>query len=147
LNFTTDYVSSYRNADVVFIAVGTPERKDGSANLDYVFSVCKQISDIVEKDCLVVLKSTVPIGTNDKIEEFFYENKKNNINIEVASNPEFLSQGTAVYDTLYAKRIVIGVRSDKAEKILRTVYEKFNQPLIVTNRSSAEMIKYASNDF
>ncbi|MGG7147245.1 UDP-glucose dehydrogenase family protein [Clostridium butyricum] len=147
LNFTTDYVSSYRNADIVFIAVGTPERKDGSANLDYVFSVCKQISDIVEKDCLVVLKSTVPIGTNDKIEEFFYENKKNNINIEVASNPEFLSQGTAVYDTLYAKRIVIGVRSDKAEKILRTVYEKFNQPLIVTNRSSAEMIKYASNDF
>ena len=147
LDFTTDYANAYKNADIVFIGVGTPERADGSANLDYVFGVCKQIAENVTKDCLVVVKSTVPIGTNDKVEEFLKENVVNNVKIEVASNPEFLAQGTAVVDTLYASRIVIGVESRKAEEKLRYVYERFNQPIVVTNRRSAEMIKYASNDF
>ncbi|GKX67468.1 UDP-glucose dehydrogenase family protein [Inconstantimicrobium mannanitabidum] len=147
LDFTVDYKSAYKDADVVFIGVGTPEREDGSANLDYVFNVCAQIAENVEKDCLVVVKSTVPIGTNDKVEEFLQENAKNNVHIEVASNPEFLAQGTAVVDTLYAKRIVIGVESTNAENVLREVYERYNQPIVVTNRRSAEMIKYASNDF
>lgn len=147
LNFTTNYVDAYKDADIVFIGVGTPEREDGSANLDYVFTVCEQIAENVENDCLVVVKSTVPIGTNDKVEEFLKENVKHNVNIEVASNPEFLSQGTAIKDTLYAKRIVIGVESKDAEYKLREVYERFNQPIVVTNRRSAEMIKYASNDF
>ena len=147
LNFTSDYKNAYKNADIIFIGVGTPEREDGSANLDYVFSVCKQIANNIKNDCLVVVKSTVPIGTNDKVEEFLKENLINDVNVEVASNPEFLSQGTAVTDTLYASRIVIGVESKNAENILRQVYEKFGQPIIVTNRRSAEMIKYASNDF
>lgn len=147
LDFTTDYANAYKNADIVFIGVGTPERADGSANLDYVFGVCKQIAENVTKDCLVVVKSTVPIGTNDKVEEFLKENVVNNVKIEVASNPEFLAQGTAVVDTLQASRIVIGVESRKAEEKLRYVYERFNQPIVVTNRRSAEMIKYASNDF
>lgn len=147
LDFTTDYANAYKNADIVFIGVGTPERVDGSANLDYVFGVCKQIAENVTKDCLVVVKSTVPIGTNDKVEEFLKENVVNNVHIEVASNPEFLAQGTAVVDTLHASRIVIGVESRKAEEKLRYVYERFNQPIVVTNRRSAEMIKYASNDF
>lgn len=147
LDFTIDYKKAYRDADVIFIGVGTPEREDGSANLDYVFNVCKQIADNVERNCLVVVKSTVPIGTNDKIEEFLKENVKNNVLIEVSSNPEFLAQGTAVVDTLYAKRIVIGVESKNAEKILKEVYSGYNQPIVVTNRRSAEMIKYASNDF
>ena len=147
LDFTTDYKSAYRNADIVFIGVGTPEREDGSANLDYVFKVCEQIAENLENDCLVVVKSTVPIGTNDKVEEFLKEHVKNDIYIEVASNPEFLAQGTAVQDTLHAKRIVIGVESKNAETILREVYERYNQPIVVTNRRSAEMIKYASNDF
>lgn len=147
LDFTTDYKSAYKDADLVFIGVGTPEREDGSANLDYVFNVCKQIADNIEKDCLVVVKSTVPIGTNDRVEEFLQENVKNNVHVEVASNPEFLAQGTAVVDTLHAKRIVIGVESENAENILREVYEPYNQPIVVTNRRSAEMIKYASNDF
>lgn len=147
LDFTTDYKSAYKSADIVFIGVGTPEREDGSANLDYVYSVCRQIAENIEKDCLVVIKSTVPIGTNDRVEEFLKENVKADVKIEVASNPEFLSQGTAVKDTLYASRIVIGVESKFAENKLRQVYEKFNQPLVVTNRRSAEMIKYASNDF
>lgn len=147
LDFTTDYANAYKNADIVFIGVGTPERADGSANLDYVFGVCKQIAENVTKDCLVVVKSTVPIGTNDKVEEFLKENLVHNVKIEVASNPEFLAQGTAVVDTLNASRIVIGVESRKAEEKLRYVYERFNQPIVVTNRRSAEMIKYASNDF
>lgn len=147
LNFTVDYKNAYKNADIVFIGVGTPERVDGSANLDYVFAVCKQIAQNVTKDCLVVVKSTVPIGTNDKVEEFLKENLAHDIKIEVASNPEFLAQGTAVVDTLNASRIVIGVESRKAEEKLRYVYERFEQPIVVTNRRSAEMIKYASNDF
>lgn len=147
LDFTTDYKEAYKKADVVFIGVGTPERIDGSANLDYVFSVCRQIAKNVTKDCLVVVKSTVPIGTNDKVEEFLRENVENDVHIEVASNPEFLAQGTAVRDTLSASRIVIGVESEKARDILMNIYERFNQPIVVTNRRSAEMIKYASNDF
>ncbi len=147
LDFTTDYKSAYKDADVIFIGVGTPEREDGSANLDYVYKASEQIAENVEKDCLVVVKSTVPIGTNDKVEEFLKEHLKNDIQIEVASNPEFLSQGTAVKDTLYSSRIVIGVKSDRARDTLREVYERFNQPIVVTNRRSAEMIKYASNDF
>ncbi|WP_035789920.1 UDP-glucose dehydrogenase family protein [Clostridium beijerinckii] len=147
LDFTIDYKNAYKDADLIFIGVGTPEREDGSANLDYVFNVCRQIAGNAERDCLVVVKSTVPIGTNDRIEEFLKENVKNNIQIEVASNPEFLAQGTAVVDTLYAKRIVIGVESKNAEELLKEVYEGYNQPIVVTNRRSAEMVKYASNDF
>jgi len=147
LDFTTDFTRAYKKADIVFIGVGTPERVDGSANLEYVFGVCKQIAENVTKDCLVVVKSTVPIGTNDKVEEYLKDNLKNDVKIEVASNPEFLAQGTAVVDTLHASRIVIGVESRKAEEKLRYVYERFNQPIVVTNRRSAEMIKYASNDF
>ena len=147
LDFTVDYKGAYKDADVIFIGVGTPEREDGSANLDYVFTVCRQIAENIEKDCLVVVKSTVPIGTNDRIEEFLKDNVKNNVNIEVASNPEFLAQGTAVRDTLYASRIVIGTESEKAKVILREIYNPFNQPIVATNRRSAEMVKYASNDF
>lgn len=147
LNFTTDYKAAYKKADVIFIGVGTPEREDGSANLDYVYKASQQIAENIERDCLVVVKSTVPIGTNDKVEVFLKEHLKNNVHIEVASNPEFLSQGTAVKDTLYASRVVIGVESDRARDILKEVYERFNQPIVVTNRRSAEMIKYASNDF
>lgn len=147
LDFTTDYKNAYKDANIVFIGVGTPEREDGSANLDYVFKVCEQIAENVENNCLVVVKSTVPIGTNDRVEEFLKEHVKAGIHIEVASNPEFLAQGTAVKDTLHASRIVIGVESKESEEKLRYVYEGFNQPIVVTNRRSAEMIKYASNDF
>lgn len=147
LDFTIDYKSAYKDADIIFIGVGTPEREDGSANLDYVYNVAEQIAENIEKNCLVVVKSTVPIGTNDKVEEFLKEHLKNHVHIEVASNPEFLAQGTAVRDTLHASRIVVGVESDRAAATLREVYERFNQPIVVTNRRSAEMIKYASNDF
>lgn len=147
LNFTTDYKEAYRDADVVFIGVGTPEKHDGSANLSYVYSAAEQIAQSIEKDCVVVVKSTVPIGTNDKIEDLIKANLAHNVKVYVASNPEFLSQGTAVRDTLHASRIVIGVEDPFAGEVLQEVYKNFEAPIVVTNRKSAEMIKYASNDF
>ncbi|MGE7877216.1 UDP-glucose dehydrogenase family protein [Peribacillus muralis] len=147
LTFVTDYSEAYKDADVVIIAVGTPERKDGSANLQYINEVAKQIANTVVKDCVVAIKSTVPIGTNDKIEKIIKENLRYNVNVDLVSNPEFLSQGTAVKDTLEATRIVLGVESENAGEIMREVYQNFNIPFVVTNRNSAEMIKYAANDF
>lgn len=148
LDYTTDFKSAYKNADAIFIGVGTPEQPDGSANLSYVATVSRQIAESIEHDCLVVVKSTVPIGTNDKVEQFindFLPDKT--IKVEVASNPEFLAQGTAVRDTLHAKRIVIGTESKKAEEMLKEIYKPFNLPIVSVSRRSAEMIKYASNDF
>jgi len=147
LDFTTNYREAYRDADVIFIGVGTPEKQDGSANLTYVYGVAEQIAQSIEKDCVVVVKSTVPIGTNDKIEELIKSKLKNDVNVYVASNPEFLAQGTAVRDTLHASRIVIGAEEEVAAETLKEVYKDFGAPIVVTNRKSAEMIKYASNDF
>lgn len=147
LTFTTDCAAGYRDAQVIFIGVGTPEKRDGSANLKYVYAVAGQIAETAERDCVVVVKSTVPIGTNDKLEEFLQARQTHPVRLEVASNPEFLSQGTAVRDTLHPSRIVIGAERPEAAEVLRQVYQGFDAPLVVTNRRSAEMIKYASNDF
>lgn len=152
LNYTTDYKTAYKNADVIFIGVGTPEQPDGSANLTYVYKVCEQIIESIESGKVVVIKSTVPVGTNDKIAFYFDEKLKNKCKVAVVSNPEFLAQGSAVHDTLYAPRIVVGVQDDWAEKIIDELYEPltkepYNQTLLKMNRCSAEMTKYASNDF
>ena len=147
VHFTTDYASAYRNADAIFIGVGTPEQPDGSANLSYIATVARQVAESVEKDCLVVVKSTVPVGTNDKVDQFIHDFLVHDVQVEVASNPEFLAQGTAVHDTLHAQRIIIGTESERAERILREIYEPFGLPIVSVGRRSAEMIKYASNDF
>lgn len=150
LNYTTDYKSVYKDSDAIFIGVGTPELPDGSANLSYIATVARQIAESIEKDCLVVVKSTVPVGTNDKVEQFIHDFlplPKRRIRVEVASNPEFLAQGTAVKDTLQASRIIIGTESKWAEELLMKIYEPFHLPIVSVNRRSAEMIKYASNGF
>lgn len=147
LDFTTDYKGAYKNVDAIFIGVGTPEQPDGSADLSYVATVSRQIAESVEKDCVVVVKSTVPIGTNDKVEQFIKDSLICDVKIEVASNPEFLAQGHAVRDTLEAKRIVIGTETKHAEEMLREIYKPFKLPIVSVSRRSAEMIKYASNDF
>ncbi|MBT2290569.1 UDP-glucose/GDP-mannose dehydrogenase family protein [Paenibacillus albidus] len=161
LNYTTDYKAAYKDADAIFIGVGTPEQSDGSANLSYIATVARQIAETIEKDCLVVVKSTVPVGTNDKVEQFIHDflphkgesyfgngsDAEHGIRVEVASNPEFLAQGSAVHDTLHAARIIIGTESEWAEGILKKIYEPFNLPVVSVNRRSAEMIKYAANDF
>ena len=147
LHFTIDYQKAYQTAEVIFIAVGTPEKSDGSANLCYVFKVVEEIAESIERDCVIVVKSTVPIGTNDKIEALIKANLKRRVKVAVVSNPEFLAQGSAVRDTLHASRIVIGAEENEAGNILKEVYKDFDAPILVTNRKSAEMIKYASNDF
>ncbi len=148
LTYTTDYKKAYSDADVIFIGVGTPEQEDGTANLSFVRAVARQIAENVTRDCVVVVKSTVQIGTNDEVEDYIKTNlKKSGVKISVASNPEFLAQGNAVKDTLHAKRIVLGVEDDFAKETLLAVYEPFELPMVVMNRRSAEMTKYASNDF
>jgi len=155
LCFTADYREAYREADAIFIGVGTPEMPDGSADLAHIAAVARQIAETIEKDCLVVVKSTVPVGTNDKVEQFIrdflprggVDAAGGKIRVEVASNPEFLAQGTAVRDTLEAARIVIGTQSRWAEERLLKIYEPFGLPVVSVSRRSAEMIKYASNVF
>ena len=147
LHYTTDYAEAYRDKDAIFIGVGTPEQPDGSANLGYIATVSRQIAESVERDCLVVVKSTVPVGTNDKVEQFIHDFLARDVKVEVASNPEFLAQGSAVHDTLHAARIIIGTESREAEALLKKIYEPFGLPVVSVNRRSAEMIKYASNDF
>ena len=147
IHYTTDYREAYRDSDFIFIGVGTPERVDGSANLDYVYEAALQIAQNIEKDCIVVIKSTVPIGTNDDIEKYIRNNLKNKVRIDVASNPEFLAQGQAVKDTLEPSRIVIGTENKKTEQKMLELYSNFDAPKLTTDRRSAEMVKYASNDF
>lgn len=147
LHYTTDYKKAYKDAEAIFIGVGTPEMPDGSANLSYIATVCRQIAESIEHDCLVVVKSTVPIGTNDKVEQFIKDFLVHDVKVEVASNPEFLAQGTAVHDTLQAARIIIGTQSKEAEAKLMEIYEPFHIPIVSVKRRSAEMIKYACNDF
>ena len=147
LHYTVDYKNAYKDADAIFIGVGTPEQPDGSANLSYIATVSRQIAESLEKDCLVVVKSTVPVGSNDKVEQFIKDFLVNDVKVEVASNPEFLAQGSAVRDTLHAARIIIGTESKTAEETLMKIYEPFGIPIVSVSRRSAEMIKYASNDF
>ena len=147
LRFTTDAASAYAGKDAIFIGVGTPERPDGSAEMKYIASVARQIAQCIDRDCLVVVKSTVPVGTNDKVEQYIRDCLAGPYTVEVASNPEFLAQGNAVADTLHAPRIILGTESASADQLLREIYEPFQLPIISVRRRSAEMIKYACNDF
>jgi UDPglucose 6-dehydrogenase len=127
------------------LAVATPERRDGSANLTYLFDACAQILSNSEKGCTIVVKSTVPVGTCDKIEQFLDEKKPGLF--RVVSNPEFLAQGSAIDDTLYPSRIVVGTEDSSTASLIKDIYQCFESEFILTDRKSAEMIKYASNDF
>lgn len=147
IHYTTDYKNAYKDSEAIFIGVGTPEMPDGSANLSYIATVSRQIAESVERDCLVVVKSTVPVGTNDKVEQFIKDFLVHDVKVEVASNPEFLAQGTAVHDTLHAARFIIGTESKEAEEKLTEIYRPFGIPIVSVSRRSAEMIKYACNDF
>jgi UDPglucose 6-dehydrogenase len=113
----------------------------GYANLKYVYETAGQIAESVSNDCVVVVKSNVPIGTNDKLRSSLFRHKKP-CNYPCGLKSEFLSQGTAIHDMLHGPRIVIGVESDYCESALRKVYAGFNSPIVVTDRRSAEMIKY-----
>lgn len=147
ITFTTDNASAYAYADAIVIGVGTPENEDGSANLTAVYQVAHEIGLNIQQDCLVIVKSTVPVGTNDKIEAIVRGALRSAVEVDVVSNPEFLAQGSAVKDTLYGSRIVVGSESAKADAKMRDIYANYGQPIISVSRKSAELVKYASNDF
>lgn len=147
LRYTVDAASAYGSARAVFLAVGTPEKADGSANLQFVHSAVDGIVENARDECVVVVKSTVPVGTNDEIQRRVDRKTSGTRRISVVSNPEFLSQGTAVHDMLHASRIVIGTEDEAARKVMKDIYVGMDLPLVFTDRRSAEMIKYASNDF
>ena len=153
LRFTCDVKSAVEHGELIFIAVGTPEAADGSADLCYVYSAADEIADYMQSYKLVVDKSTVPVGTARALRQRIAERLKamgKNIPFDVASNPEFLREGRAVGDFDNPDRIVLGVASERAEKLLRELYKVFsrsNKPVVVTTPETAEMIKYASNAF
>lgn len=148
LLFSTDLDSSVKNSLVCFIAVGTPQGEDGSADLQYVFNVAESIAKSMNGYKVIVDKSTVPVGTADKVAEIVKTNT--NHPFDVVSNPEFLKQGNAVDDFLKPDRVVIGSNSDKATAIMQEIYSPFfrtGNRVIVMDVRSAEMTKYASNSF
>ena len=150
LFFTTDLKKAVENADIIFICVGTPTKKNSnSANLQHVFNVTRELKKIITKYKIIVNKSTVPVTTGDKIENIL-KNLKNKKMIDVVSNPEFLREGEAIRDFIYPDRVVIGTDSKKANKILKSLYMpiiKKNSRYLQTSRRTAELIKYASNSF
>ena len=151
LSFTTSLVDCLNEVDVVFSAVGTPPDEDGSADLSYVLDVARTIGRNMQKYLLVVTKSTVPVGTAQKVRAVIQEElDKRNINIEfdVASNPEFLKEGNAVNDFMSPDRVVVGVESERAQKLMTKLYKPFllnNFRVIFMDIPSAEMTKYAAN--
>ena len=150
LTFTADVVDGIKQALVIFIAVGTPEGNDGAADLKYVEEVAATIGRNIDGYKVVVTKSTVPVGTGHLIERIIYENMTEEHPFDVASNPEFLREGSAIEDFMRPNRVVIGAWSEQALAILRDLYRPLyliETPFVITNVETAEMIKYASNAF
>ena len=149
LRFSTDLKSAIEESVAIFIAVGTPPRADGSADLSFVEQVAKSIADHANGWKVVVTKSTVPTGTGRRIEEIL-QSRNGEHSFSVVSNPEFLREGSAVADFLRPDRVVIGARDERAIEVMREIYSPLyllETPIIVTDVESAEMIKYASNGF
>lgn len=147
LHFTSDTMMALKEADVVYIAVGTPQQGDGSADLSYVFKAAQDIGQNIARDVVVVTKSTVPLGTNYKIEEVVNAYLQGNYHVDIVSNPEFLREGSAVHDSFHGDRIVIGADSPAAADLIEEINQPFGLPILKTSISSAEMIKYAANAF
>ncbi|UJL45916.1 UDP-glucose/GDP-mannose dehydrogenase family protein [Virgibacillus sp. NKC19-16] len=147
LTFTTDYQEGLTGKSMVYIAVGTPQGEDGSADLTYINAACESIAANLVGDVVIVTKSTVPVGTNEYIKHKIESDLVENVTVKIASNPEFLRQGSAVYDTFNADRIVIGSDDTDALQALEKVNADFHLPIVKTDLRSAEMIKYASNAF
>lgn len=148
--FTKDFAQGIKHGTYIFIAVGTPSAADGAADLSAVFEVAKIIAQNVESPCIVVVKSTVPIGTGDKVKEIIQEilKKRNlDIKIDVVSNPEFLKQGDAIQDFMHSDRVIIGTDSDEALKKMYLLYEPLNTFIVNMDIRSAELSKYAANAF
>jgi UDPglucose 6-dehydrogenase len=145
LAFTTDYALAIKDADIVMIMVGTPSRADGQANLKYVFTASESLAPHLKENVIIIIKSTVPPGTNEKVKQVI--KAKTQVSFEMASVPEFLKEGTAVEDTLHPDRAVIGVESDRARDILIQLHSPLTSNVIVMKPESAQMTKYAANNY
>ncbi|SDH63062.1 UDP-glucose dehydrogenase family protein [Alteribacillus bidgolensis] len=147
LAFTTNLTQAVKEADIILIAVGTPETETGAANLSYVYAVAEEIGEALDDTFKVIVnKSTVPVGTAEEVEEIV-RRKKREVNINVSSVPEFLREGSAVHDTFHPDRVVIGTSSEKAASMLKELHLPLTENIVVTDSRSSEMIKYASNAF
>jgi len=148
LSFTTSIKEALQESNVVFIAVGTPTGKNHSADIEAVKSVAANIGKFMNGYKLIVIKSTVPVGTTEKLKKIIASKQSKKIDFDIASNPEFLREGEAVNDFLIPDRIVIGVENEKAKKAMEGIYKgiaRTNKPIMVTDIKSSELIKYASN--
>jgi UDPglucose 6-dehydrogenase len=150
LRFTTKIAKAVESSLVIFIAVGTPRRGDGSADMKYVVEVAQEIAKHMDGYKVIVTKSTVPVGTGEKIREIILKNQKEQIDCDIVSNPEFLREGAAIEDFMRPNRVVIGAKSPQAVAIMKDLYKPLyllETPFVVTNIETAELIKYASNSF
>ncbi|PEK04145.1 UDP-glucose 6-dehydrogenase [Bacillus wiedmannii] len=147
LTFTTSRVKAFYDAEFIFIAVGTPSLLDGTADLTYIRSACDDIGTYATNDIIVVTKSTVPVGTNDVMRGWIEEKLQNRYELHIVSNPEFLREGSGIYDFFQGDRIVIGADNEEAARKVENLYSELRLKTYVTNIKSAEMIKYASNAF
>jgi len=154
LCFSTDIKSATKKAEVIFIAVGTPSKKNGDADLTYVENVAREIAANMDSYKLIVEKSTVPAETGQRIKRTIklnlpkkFRDRSKTLEFDVASNPEFLREGSAIEDFMKPDRVVIGVESKRAERLLKEVYKPLKTKIVVTNINSAEIIKHASNSF
>jgi len=148
LTFTTDLASAVKDAQIIFMALPTPPGGDGAADLSYILGAAKDISKLVTEYKVIVNKSTVPVGTADKVQAVFTENT--DIEIDVVSNPEFLREGVAVEDFMKPDRVVIGTRSERAQKLMAELYGPYvrqGNPILFMDEKSSELTKYAANSF
>ena len=146
LTFTTDIAAAVPDADAVFIAVGTPQDEDGSADLRHVLGVAEQIGRLIGKETVIVTKSTVPVGTAEKVEAAVATNAR--FPFHIVSNPEFLKEGAAIDDFLKPDRVIIGTASNYAREVMANLYAPFvrtGRPILFMDVQSAEMTKYAAN--
>ncbi|MEQ8747439.1 UDP-glucose/GDP-mannose dehydrogenase family protein [Pyruvatibacter sp.] len=150
LSFTTDLANTVPQADAVFIAVGTPSRRgDGHADLSYVYAAAREIAPLLTGYTVVVTKSTVPVGTGDEVERIIREAAPD-ADFDVASNPEFLREGSAIEDFKRPDRVVVGTDAERAQDVMRELYRPLflrETPMVITNRQTSELIKYAGNAF
>jgi UDPglucose 6-dehydrogenase len=147
ITFTTDTGDSVKKADIIFIAVGTPPAEDGSTDLSYVEAVAKEIATHIDRYKIIVNKSTVPPGTGDFVRKTIEENERRKVDFDVVSNPEFLKEGSAIQDSMDPDRVVIGAPSKSVAMALLELYAPLEAHMLITDVTSAEMIKYASNAF
>jgi UDPglucose 6-dehydrogenase len=150
ISFTSDLHDAVQKALVIFIAVGTPPRPDGSADLSYVEEVAQSIAENMNGYKVIVTKSTVPVGTGEKIRAIISKSQVEKVDFDIVSNPEFLREGSAIEDFMHPNRVVIGANSDQAMAIMKDLYSPLyliETPFILTDVATAEMVKYASNAF